>query len=168
MRRTLITLCALVLFAAPAWAQEDAGPTTRVTGFAAPGMLVADGTLVTEITPLRVGGMVEQVWSNGLGYGIDASYLTTFEEDLGNGIAMIAPAILYEFHTEGPVKPYVRGGPSFLVAQGGAAFLVHYGGGINYWIKESFGLKVEGRHSFFVEAPGVGIIDVLVGAVFKF
>ena len=168
MRRTLIILCALVLFAAPAQAQEDAGPTTRVTGFAAPGMFIAGGTPVTGITPLRLGGMVEKVWSNGLGYGIDVSYLTTFEEDLGDGVAMIAPAILYEFHTAGPVNPYVRGGPSFLVAQGAAAFLVHYGGGTNYWIKESFGLKVEGRHSFLVLVPGAGAIDVLVGAVFKF
>ncbi len=131
-------------------------------------MVVANGTIVTGITPLRVGGMVEQVWSNGLGFAMDASYLTTFEEGLGNGIAIIAPAILYEFHTEGAVKPYVRGGPSFLVGQGGAAFLAHFGGGINYWIKENFGLKVEGRHTFLVWAPGAGITDVLVGAMFKF
>ena len=168
MRRTMVILCASALFAAPAWAQEDAGSTTRVTGFAAPGMFVVNGTVVTGITPLRVGGMVETVWSNGLGFAIDASYLTTFEEELGNGIAMIAPAILYEFHTGGPVKPYVRGGPSFLVGQGDAALRVHFGGGVNYWIKENFGLKVEGRYSFLVEAPGVGITDVLVGAVFKF
>ncbi len=164
MKRTLIILCALVLFAAPALAQEDAGSTTRVTGFAGNGALMVDGSLVT----MRLGGMVEQVWSNGLGFAIDASYLTTFEDVRENGVAMIAPAILYEFHTEGPLKPYVRGGSSFLIGQGGAGLLVHYGGGLNYWIKENFGVKVEGRHSFLVEEPGVGLIDVLVGAVFKF
>ena len=166
MSRTPIIFLGLALFAAPAWAQEHAGPTTRVTGFAAPGILVADGILVEEFSPLRLGGMIEHVWSNGLGFAIDVSYLTTFEEIGDSGVTMIASAILYEFHTEGPVKPYVRGGPSLVVGQGGGAFLVHYGGGINYWIKESFGLKVEGRYSFMT--PSLGIIDVLVGAVFEF
>ena len=167
MRKTLIVVCALALFAAPAWAQDDGGTTIRVTGFAAPGMFVAGG-IVAGATPLRIGGMIEQVGSSGFGFAFDASYLTTFEDVSENSIAMLAPAVLYEFHTDGPLKPYVRGGPTFILGGGDAAFLVHYGGGINYWVKENIGLKVEGRHSLFVEAPELGIIDVLVGAVFKF
>ena len=163
---TATAVCLIVGFATlpatPAFAQEKAGVSKRGFFYVAPGFSI-DG----EITTIHLGGGLETVWSNGMGFAFDAGYLSVAEFD--PALLSLAPAFVYEFPVDRKLKPYVRGGMTFLVADGGAAGgLWNLGGGVNYWFKNRMGVKVEVRNSFDGSAFQDGLLDFMAGLIFKY
>ena len=161
MKKVIVVVFGTLLFASPAWAQESQGADKRAFFFGAPGVIMG-----TDAATMHVGGGVETVWANGLGFAFDAGYFTG--SDFGNGAVSISPAMIYELPVNGRVKPYVRGGGTLLANRSHAGLLWTVGGGVNFWFKERMALKVEIRDSFFAEDPGEGLVDVMVGLVFRF
>ena len=161
MKKVIVVVFGTLLFAAPAFAQNSQGADKRAFFFGAPGVITG-----TEATTARVGGGVETVWSNGLGFAFDAGYFTG--SDFGNGAVSFSPAIIYEFPVNGRVRPYVRGGGALLANRHGGVALWTVGGGVNYWFKERMALKVEIRDSFASEDPRYGLLDVMIGLVFRY
>ena len=74
MRKALIVLLAVLLYAVPASAQES-GRERRANFFVAPGVIMDYDATAT----LHLGGGTETVWPSGVGFGIDAGYLTVAE-----------------------------------------------------------------------------------------
>ena len=161
MKKVIVAIFGTLLFASPAFAQNNQGADKRAFFFGAPGVIMG-----TEATTVHVGGGVETVWSNGLGFAFDAGYFTG--SDFGNGALSFSPAIIYEFPVNGRVKPYVRAGGTLLANRASGLALWTVGGGINYWFKDRMGLKVEIRDSFLSEDPSTGLLDVMMGLVFRY
>ena len=162
MRKTPIILFVLLLSAAPALAQERTGSEKRVFFYGAPGVIIG-----TEIATLHFGGGTETVWPNGIGFAFDAGYITPLEA-FEEGFFTVSPALLYEFQIDGKLKPYVRGGVTLMFNHHGGDLPLHVGGGVNYWFKERMAMKCEVRDTFYAQDAGTGLLDFIVGVVFKY
>lgn len=163
MKKISIVVLAVMLFASPALAQDVSGVNTRGFVFVAPGTY----TGYDSETMLRFGGGIETVARNGLGFAFDAGWLTT-TRGLENGITSVSGAMLYEFPLDRPVRPYLRGGAGLIANRSGSEAFWNIGGGINYWFRDRHGLKVEVRDTFTDSNMRYGLLEVLVGYMFKF
>jgi hypothetical protein len=95
---------------------------------------------------------------------MDVSILTSIEH---SDLAMLAsPALIYEFPSEGKLRPYLRGGVTLYNFFIPGWFDV--GGGVNYWLSERLGLKGEVRHHLLLEEPTSGLTSFRAGLVLRF
>jgi hypothetical protein len=163
MKKVSIVVLGILLFASPALAQEGKEVERRSFLYAAPGVFTGWG----DLTTLRFGGGVEFVAANGLGFAFDAGYLTD-AESFSFGLGSVSPAVMYEFPLRGRVRPYLRSGIGLMAGSGGGALFWNLGGGVNYWFRDRTGLKVEVRDSFHTASLRYGLLEVMVGLVFKF
>ena len=148
-------------FAGPVLAQEEAA-APRAWG------TVHGGLMVIADYPgepwIDLGGGSEVVWPNGVGFSMDVSILTSIEH---SDLAMLAsPALIYEFPSEGKLRPYLRGGVTLYNFFIPGWFDV--GGGVNYWLSERLGLKGEVRHHLLLEEPTSGLTSFRAGFVLRF
>src|SRR5271157_989493 len=85
------------------------------------------------------------------------------------GLASVTPAFHFiSRDSKRKFDPFVDGGFSLLVGGGGAGAAIHYGGGMNYWVRRRFGLRLEFRHHIFSPETGeaVHLVGFRVGMVF--
>lgn len=133
MNRSLIILLAFPC--ASAFAQESAAYV-----FAAPGARTGPGSSATVQGGL--GG--ELVWKY-LGFGAEASYLAPQQSfSSGVGVFSIDPAVHIPWHGSSRIDPYFLGGYTLLF-RAGTFSGANYGGGVNWWFRPNYGLKVEFR-----------------------
>lgn len=87
------------------------------------------------------GGGIEWHSAGGVGIGAEVGALHRVEEPYYPGGLLAANAV-YHFQANRPLAPFVTGGYSFgLDAQHG----LDLGGGINYWLTERAGLRLDVR-----------------------
>ena len=84
------------------------------------------------------------------------------------GLASVTPAFHFICRdSKRKFDPFVDGGFSLLAGNGGAV-AIHYGGGMNYWVRRRFGLRLEFRHHIFSPESGeaVHLVGFRFGIVF--
>jgi hypothetical protein len=147
MKRVLIAVFVLGLFPASGMAQSDA-PRGWGYGFGAIGG--TSGDFGRTMAQFGAGG--EGLFFKGLGAGAEVSYVT--RTDGGNAFGLLSTNLTYHFVKPGSSQklvPFVTGGPSltFRGAAGG-----NFGGGVQYWMKDRLGLRLEFRnHVFSSDSP---------------
>jgi len=160
MRRILVVLTAGLMLASPTTAQETADSVSRAaTVFGSLGGM-SDGTAT-----IHVGVGEEFIWSNGLGLGADAGYISSTTQ-FAKGLWLLTAGPIYEFRTGSHYKPYVRGGVTLAFGQG-ALPLMHVGGGLNRWFNERWGLKFEVRDHLHPRYPGFQVVEFTIGLLVR-
>jgi hypothetical protein len=160
MKRIFAATIFLALVAAAAHAQDTNRSTGQGYFFAAPGG--AQGT-----PSLHIGAGGEALLYKGLGFGAEIGYFTPFE-DFGAGFGIASVNGAYHFVQSGKkVVPFVTGGYS-LAFREGVGNLFNVGGGVNYWMREGLGLRVEFRdHIFNARRNAEHFWGVRVGLSFR-
>lgn len=151
-----------LMFLSAALGQSGA-PHEKSAGFvfAAPGALVAGNGFSEGVVHLGAGA--EGLVHGGFGLGADLGYLFPFD---GKGIGVFSPGVLYQFHRQKKTVPIATGGYT-LIFRSGVAHLIHFGGGVNHWINDRWGLRVEGRDHLDPNHPDLHILQVRIGIVFR-
>lgn len=94
----------------------------------------------------HLGGGGEGLFSGGLGLSAELGYLGYF--DLGGGTGIFSPGVVYAFNRDRDLIPFVNAGYTlfFRTFTGNGFF---FGGGVNKWIGEKWGIRIEGRSQVF-------------------
>jgi hypothetical protein len=144
----VITL-SLFAFTSLAHAQQGQSNSAKAWGyfFGAPGAAIVDGGESEPI--LHFGGGVEGLVNGGFGIGAEIGYLAPFD-GLGDGIGAFSIGPLFAFGREKQTAPFLTGGYT-LFFRSGTASGVFFGGGVNHWLGERIGIRIEGRDQVMVE-----------------
>ncbi len=106
---------------------------------------------------LHIGGGGEGLLAGGLGVTGEIGYLSAFQYFAG-GIGVFSIGGLYAFNPERKTVPFVNGGYTLFFREGTANGFF-FGGGINHWIGERWGIRVEGRDQVYTEDAGVHTVE---------
>ncbi len=162
MGRIFGILVAVLMSASPAMAQETVEAVSAVgTVFGSLGGM-SDGSSGL----LHFGAGEEVIWPNGLGLGADLGYIGA-TTGFGDGFMMLAGGPIYKFRTRSSFKPFVRGGLTVAFNGDGALSLMHVGGGVDKWINERWGLRLEVRDHLHPRYPGFQVVEFTIGLTFK-
>jgi len=112
--------------------------------FIAPG--AASGNGATTAT-LHFGGGADVLVYQGLAAGAEIGYLAPVDS-LGDGFGVFSADLSYHFSRRQRLVPFVTGGYS-LAFRSGTANGGNFGGGVDYWLRESVGLRFEFRDHVF-------------------
>jgi hypothetical protein len=158
----VILLAVLLPFDAAAQSNESRG---QGYFFVAPGSASGGGLT------LHAGGGGEGLVYKGLGVGGEIGYLRLDREGRdGVGFGVLSPHVSYNFLSaskSGKIVPFVAGGYSLLFVSGGAANAIHFGGGLNWWLKNRVGLRLEIRDQIIPDAPSFHLVGVRIGLSFR-
>lgn len=151
-----------------AWAQQS---RNYVYGFAGPLAVPKSAFTRWDGSFIHVGGGGEASLTERFALGGEIGVLKplTNRDAITVGLLSLNPA--YHFlatSSQHKADPFVTGGVSCPFGKGGAIGL-NYGGGINYWLKSRFGLRVEFRHHLWSPEAGEAIhfLDFRFGLVFR-
>ncbi|HVN78256.1 MAG TPA: hypothetical protein VMW38_04605 [Terriglobia bacterium] len=134
--------------------------------YGGPGATIAFCDCGNEAT-VAIGGGGEGLLKGGFGLGIDGGYFFVPSVGAQYGIGLVSPSALYQFKTRGKTNPFVLGGYT-LAFRGGVANLVHFGGGVNHWLGQHWGLRLEVRYLMSPQYPGeAGALQFRVGALIR-
>ena len=129
-------VCALALLPAAALAQTSKVAVQPYT-FIAPGAVTGGGSI------LHTGGGVDVVHRSGIGGGAELGYVGLFPDGFDHGVGLLSFSGSYRWLGDSMV-PFVNAGVTNMVIRGsGSAW--HVGGGVDYWLRDGFGLRVELR-----------------------
>ncbi|MGD8331145.1 MAG: hypothetical protein PVJ49_17075 [Acidobacteriota bacterium] len=160
----VLFVCGLV-FASPAFAQEEGGWNKRSFAFGGGGGFTAS---YSDSTFFHVGGGFETISPVGVGFVVDFGYQGFTGNHRVFGVVSVSPALVYEIPLRGKVRPYARAGLGIIANGSGSEGLWNIGGGVNYWFRERAGIKVEVRDSFSGTYLDNGMLEVLVGVMYHF
>jgi hypothetical protein len=150
LRMTVMVMILLSLVPAAALAQ-NAGDR-RAWGYVFGG---AGGNSGGSSTPsFQVGAGGEGLVYKGLGLGAEIGYLAPFRSG-GDGIGIFSPDVSYHFKSsKSKLVPFVTGGYSLAFRSGVNSSGGNFGGGVQYWMKDHLGLRLESRdHVFSSDSP---------------
>lgn len=148
MRKIIVGLIMLIAIQGVAFAQSSSEP--RGWGYAFGGVGGASGSGSTPFFQVGAGG--DGLVYKGLGLGAEVGYVAPFRRP-GDGFGILSPDISYHFNRKSKLVPFVTGGPS-LAFRNGAAGGGNFGGGVNYWMNDHLGLRLEFRdHIFSSDSP---------------
>ena len=101
----------------------------------------------------QVGGGGEALVYKGLGLGAEVGYLAPFRAG-GDGFGIFSADGSYHFKSShSKLVPFVTGGYS-LAFRNSTSSGGNYGGGVQYWMKDHLGLRLEFRdHVFSSDSP---------------
>jgi hypothetical protein len=101
----------------------------------------------------------------GLGVGAELGYVTS-TQGFGSGFGLASTNVSYHFYKPGrKLVPFVTGGGSIVLGTGPVGG-GNFGGGVQYWMSDRVGLRVEFRdHIFSSDSPH--FYGVRVGFSFK-
>ncbi len=120
-----------------------------------------------NIAAVEIGGGAEGLLKGGFGLGVDGGYFFSPTYGAQYGIGLVSPSALYQFKTRGKTNPFVLGGYT-LAFRGGVANLVHFGGGVNRWLSQHWGLRVEVRYLMSPQYPNeAGALQFRVGTLIR-
>lgn len=141
MRRLVLVSLCLFTLSALAQAQESP-PRVFAHTFFGGGGAFADGDAAGS---LHFGGGGEGLIYKGLGAGAEIGYLFP-RQSFGDGIGILSTNGLYRFGNDSgrKVTPFLTAGYS-LGFRSGTANMVNFGGGVDYWVRERMGLRLEVR-----------------------
>ena len=169
---TVIEMTVLVLlFAGVAAAQSPSASTApgsarthRALGyiFAAPGVYIGN---VDSVATLHLGGGAEALIYRGLGIGAEIGVIGALQESRG-GMGLFSVNGSYHFEQKGKISPFLTGGYS-VVGGRGIRNLVNFGGGVNYWLREGKGIRLEFRDHFYMDGSGRQLLGFRIGFVFR-
>ena len=108
-------------------------------GFAAFGAAYEPGSGGEGTVHFGVGG--DATLLAGFGSTVEIGYLTTVD---GYGFGIFAPGVVYAFNRDRNTVPFVTAGYT-LFFRASTAQGYFFGGGINHWIGDHWGIRVEGR-----------------------
>jgi len=119
---------------------------------------------------VHVGGGGETRLTERLALGGEIGVLkpTTNQYAITSGLASVTPAFHFlSKSSRSRFDPFVDGGASLLFARGGG-IAIHYGGGMNYWVRRRFGLRLEFRDHIWSPESGeaVHLVGFRAGIVF--
>ena len=111
---------------------------------------------------VHFGGGGEGLLAGGLGAAFELGYLSSFD---GHGIGVLSPGVIYAFNREKKTVPFVTGGYT-LFFRSGTAHGVFFGGGVNKWIGDRWGIRIEGRDQVYVEG-NTHFLEARVAFIFR-
>lgn len=114
---------------------------------------------------LHIGGGGEALLAGGLGVTGEIGYLSNFE-NFSSGIGVFSAGGLYAFNRDRKTMPFVEGGYT-LFFRSGSAHGFFFGGGVNHWVGDRWGIRIEGRDQVWVEDTSLHIIEVRFGIILK-
>jgi hypothetical protein len=153
MRRLTVALWVLALSPALAFAQNAESRRDQYYLFVAPGGNNFTFGSTTGTLHFGVGG--EGFLYKGLGIGAEVGYVAPIKSfKSGDGLLSVDGS--YHFISSGKTKkvvPFITGGYSLLF-RSGAANGVNFGGGVNWWMRDRLGLRLEARDHIFPVSGG--------------
>jgi hypothetical protein len=160
----------LVLLCLPLWARAQApaaapGNPDRHHGqgylFLAPGAYT--GYSETRAT-MHVGAGGEALLYKGFGAGAEIGGIWALQgSDL---LAVFSADGSYHFSRGRKISPFLTGGYS-LIWGDGSANMVNFGGGINWWLGERKGVRLEFRDHVYAEGSNRQIVEFRIGFAFR-
>lgn len=167
MVKVTLSMLITLLISFPAAAQVSGG---YVYTFA--GLVVVPKSAYTRWNGdfLHVGGGGEGRLTDRFALGAEIGVLkpVTNQYAVTTGVVSVTPAFHFiSQDLKRKFDPFVDGGLSLLFGRGGAV-AIHYGGGVNYWVRRRFGLRIEFRHQIWSPEAGeaVHLVGFRVGTVF--
>jgi len=161
---TLIILCLSV------WAHAQPSPTAPGTSdryhgqgylFLAPGAYV--GYSETRAT-MHFGGGGEALLYKGLGAGAEMGGIWALQgSDL---FALFSADGSYQFSRGRKISPFLTCGYS-RIGGDGSANMVNFGGGINWWLGERKGIRLEFREHVYADSGHRQIAEFRIGFAFR-
>lgn len=150
MRKVITAITVLVLMQAVALGQSS--PDRRAWGYVVGGAGGNSGGSSTGWFQVAAGG--EGLVTKGLGLGAEIGYLAPFRSG-GDGIGIFSPDVSYHFkRSSSKLVPFVTGGYSLAFRSGAGSSGGNFGGGVQYWMKDHLGLRLEFRdHVFSSDSP---------------
>jgi hypothetical protein len=130
--------------------------------FIGPGMYIG---FVDSIAILHVGGGGEALVYEGLGLGAEAGAIGALQESRG-GLGLFSVNGSYHLSRQRKISPFLTGGYSS-VSGNGQRNLVNFGGGVNYWLRERMGLRLEFRDHVYADGTGRQLLGFRVGFAFR-
>jgi len=112
----------------------------------------------------HTGGGGEGLVAGGFGFGAELGYLA-FMEAPGRDIGLLSPGVVYNFSRGKKTMPFVTGGYTLFFRRG-VAHGFYFGGGVNRWIGEHLGIKIEGRNQM-MPACSENLLEVRFAVLLK-
>jgi hypothetical protein len=132
-----VILTGALLAASPSIrAQPD---DTRAWGYVFGGA----GSCIHGVGFFHAGGGGEALLNGGFGVTAELGYLAFFEAP-ELGVGLFSPGVLYAFNRGQKTVPFVTGGYTLYFREG-SAHGFYVGGGVNRWIGDHWGIRIEGR-----------------------
>lgn len=152
MRRSFYGLMFIILLPVLALAQSQSN-SRRGWGYFVAGAGATAGNGTSDGT-FQIAGGGEGLLYKGFGMGAEVGYLAPFQgAGDGFGILSVNPSYHFRGSGSGRLVPFVTGGFS-LGFRNGAAGGGNFGGGVQYWMKDHVGLRLEFRdHIFSSDTP---------------
>jgi hypothetical protein len=160
--RVLVLSSSLCGWMASAHAQESPTRRGHLYGFLGSGAIGdADYSMPTMHTGFGAEGLVYK----GLGIGAELGYLSPWRS-LGAGIGLLSLDGSYHFKRHRQISPFVTGGYS-LGFRSGAENLINFGGGVNIWLRNRLGIRLEARDHIIPEYAGTQCLSLRIGFLFR-
>ncbi len=157
----ILVLLLLTAVTAPVLAQD--GPRGQGYVFFAPGALTAGGTRGTYHT--GAGG--EVLFYKGLGAGAELGYLAPWDYPRsGLGVASVDGSYHFGAKEDAKLVPFVASGYT-LMWHSGSGNLFNFGGGVNYWFRDHWGLRLEFRDHVWPNNPTAHYWGFRIGLSFR-
>jgi hypothetical protein len=131
--------------------------------FFAPG--VATGGGFSEGT-FHFGGGAEGFLYKGLAAGGEIGYVAPWKYSR-SGIGLLSFDGSFHLNRSSRLSPFVAGGYSFAFQRSGHANAVNYGGGVNWWVRERYGLRLELRDQFLTAYTDLHYVGFRIGFAFR-
>jgi hypothetical protein len=130
--------------------------------FFAPGVLTGEGA--SEGT-FHFGGGGEGFLYKGLAAGGEIGYVAPWKYSRA-GIGLLSVDGSYHLNRSSTLSPFLTGGYS-LAFRSGHANAVNYGGGVNWWISERYGLRLEFRDHVETQFAKLHYVGFRIGFAFR-
>jgi hypothetical protein len=113
---------------------------------------------------MHVGAGGEALLYKGLGAGAEIGGIWALQgSDL---LAVFSADGSYHFSRGRKISPFLTGGYS-LIWGDGSANMVNFGGGINWWLGERKGIRLEFRDHVYAEGSNRQIVEFRIGFAFR-
>jgi hypothetical protein len=167
MRRLTFALWVLALTPALAFAQNAESRRGQGYIFVAPGGTTTSGSTTGT---LHLGGGGEAFVYKGLGIGAEIGYIAPMQS-FKSGLGLLSVNGSYHFNSSDKTKkvvPFISGGYSLLF-RSGVANGFNVGGGVNWWMRDRVGLRLEARDHIFPvrNGPKLQAWEFRIGLTFR-
>jgi hypothetical protein len=107
---------------------------------------------------LHIGAGGEGLLAGGFGVTGEIGYLSNFQ-DFSGGIGVFSAGGMYAFNRDRKTVPFVNGGYT-LFFRSGTANGFFFGGGVNHWMGEKWGIRIEGRDQVWASDTSIHTLEV--------